>query len=177
MSLIRRTHEVDGVRSSAIYSECERYRYTLAREWSNGPRLTFIMLNPSKATEAANDPTIERCQRRAVRLGFGAMRIANIFAWRETDPGILRKRRWPEGPDNTAQLLEAADWADVVLAAWGVHGAHRDQGRRVADLLTPHAAKLRALGVTKDGHPRHPLYCAYDMPMRPWTGYPPSGPG
>lgn len=174
MSLIKRTHVADGVASSAIYSPCERYRYALTREWSNGPRLTFIMLNPSKATETANDPTIERCQRRAIRLGYGAMRVANIFAWRETDPSRLRRRRWPEGPENMAHLLDAAEWADEVLAAWGVHGAHRNQGRRVAVALAPFAEKLRALGTTKDGHPRHPLYCGYAMPMHPWSGYPPS---
>ena len=171
MTLITRVHDANGVRSSAVYSPCERYRYALRREWGAGPRLTFIMLNPSKATETTNDPTIERCQRRAMRLGFGAMWIANIFAWRETDPKKLRKRRWPEGADNMDQLSNAADWADEILAAWGVHGAHRNQGPCVAETLAPFAEKLRVLGTTKDGHPRHPLYCAYDMPMQPWCGY------
>lgn len=171
MSLIVRHHVADGTRSSAVYSPCERYRYVLSREWSDGPRLTYVMLNPSKATEAANDPTIERCERRARRLDFGAMRIVNLFAWRETDPARLRRRRWPEGPANMDQIDAAADWSDAVLCAWGVHGVHRRQGARVAERLARHGPKLRALGVTKGGHPRHPLYCGYDMPMVVWPGY------
>ena len=171
MSLITRHHIAGETRSSATYSACERYRYALTREWADGPRLLYIMLNPSKATEAANDPTIERCERRARRLGYGAMRISNLFAWRETNPAQLRKRRWPEGPDNMAQLEEAADWADDILAAWGVHGAHRDQARKVADAISGKGQTFLALGVTKHGHPRHPLYCGYDMPFNPWPGY------
>ncbi len=171
MTLITRHHVAGETRSSAVYSECERYRYTLTREWDKGPRLLYIMLNPSKATEAANDPTIERCERRARGLGYGAMRIGNLFAWRETDPAKLRKRRSPVGPDNIAELIKAAAWADDVLAAWGVHGVHRDQARKVTNALAEHSSKFRVLGLTKDGHPRHPLYCAYTMQMRPWPGY------
>ena len=177
MSLITRHHVAGETRSSAVYSACERYRYALTREWSDGPRLFYIMLNPSKATEAANDPTIERCERRARQLGYGAMRIGNLFAWRETDPAKLRKRRWPEGPDNIAQLLEGAAWADDILAAWGVHGTHRSQAETTMAALREHAAKLHVLGLTKEGHPRHPLYCAYTMKMQPWPGYAPSDVG
>ncbi|MEY3307813.1 MAG: hypothetical protein RLZZ413_1851, partial [Pseudomonadota bacterium] len=40
----------------------------------------------STATEFQNDPTVERCERRARALGFGAFRVTNIFAFRATDP-------------------------------------------------------------------------------------------
>ncbi len=126
------------------------------------------MLNPSKATEFANDPTVERCERRAHRLGYGAMRVCNIFAWRETHPDRLKKARHPIGPLNDAALTEAAEWADHVLCAWGVHGNHRGQGQRVAALLAGSSTPLFALGQTSAGHPRHPLYVAYDIPLQSW---------
>ena len=84
--MIEREHSAGGVTSRAYYSPCERYRYGLERVWGQGPSLLYVMLNPSTADELRNDPTIERCQRRAVQLGFGGMQIANLFGWRATRP-------------------------------------------------------------------------------------------
>lgn len=162
MRLVTRTHQADGRLSEAIYSPCERYRYALTRTWEpQGKRLLYIMLNPSKATELANDPTIERCERRAKALGYGAFRVCNLFALRETDPKRLRASKRPEGQGNTTQLSEALDWCDDVLCAWGVHGAHRDQATKLMPLFRRCDKPLLALGVTQQGHPRHPLYVSY----------------
>lgn len=162
MTLITRTHESDGQISAAVYSPCETYRYALTRTWDDtGKRLLFVMLNPSKATELANDPTIERCERRAKLLGYGAFRVCNLFALRETDPARLKRAKNPEGPDNTAQLNDALAWCDDVLCSWGVHGSHRGQAANLLPVFENAKKPLLALGVTKDGHPRHPLYVAY----------------
>lgn len=162
MSLITQTHEGGGRVSTAVYSACETYRYSLTRVWDDsGKRLLFVMLNPSKATERANDPTIERCERRAKLLGYGSFRVCNLFALRETDPARLKKAKLPEGPDNTAQVQNALTWCDDVLCSWGVHGSHRDQAANMRALFETANKPLLALGVTKDGHPRHPLYVSY----------------
>lgn len=167
--MIRRHHVTDTTRSEAVFSLCETYRYSLTRIWDeNGKRLVFIMLNPSKADERSNDPTVERCQRRAEALGFGAFRVVNLFAWRDTEPRRLRRAKAPIGPENDAVLHEAAQWGDVVLAAWGVHGAHLDQGRKVEALLRQGDQALLCLGATKAGHPRHPLYVSYKTQPALW---------
>lgn len=127
------------------------------------------MLNPSRATELANDPTIERCERRAKQLGYGALRIVNLFGLRETDPARLKKARSPIGPDNPGQLTIAADWSDDILCAWGVHGAHRNQADSVIPLLRNSGKPLLTLGLSKEGHPRHPLYIAYKIHPQPWV--------
>lgn len=158
--MITRHARVGATRSSAVYSACGAYRYALTREWAEGPRLLYVMLNPSKATEAQNDPTIERCERRARALGFGGFRAVNIFALRQTDPREMRRHPAPEGPGNAEVLLQGAAWADMVLCAWGTHGAHLGQGPRTEALLRP-AARLHVLGLTKAGHPKHPLYIPY----------------
>ena len=126
------------------------------------------MLNPSTATELANDPTIERCERRARALGFGAMRIANIFAYRATEPRDLRRAADPIGPDNGDALKNGLIWSDVTLCAWGIHGEYLSQGPRMARRLVHCPEKLRVLGTTKAGHPRHPLYVSYSQPLVPW---------
>lgn len=164
--MIERRHETDGTVSRAVYSPCERYRYGLERVWGAGPMLLYVMLNPSTADELRNDPTIERCQRRAVQLGFGGMQIANLFGWRATRPQDLRRAELPVGPENDALLREWHAGADMTLAAWGVHGAHLGRGREIAALLE---GPLHHLGLTRDGHPRHPLYVSYATRPSPWA--------
>ena len=172
MTLIERTNCDPACNSFAIYSECERYRYLLSRTWEAGaPRLLYIMLNPSTATELANDPTIERCERRARQLGFGTMVIANLFAWRATSPTDLKVAKLPIGSDTLRLLSEAAEGADTVLVAWGVHGEHQGQALTVSDHLRSKDLELHCLGTTKNGHPRHPLYVSYATDLQVWTGY------
>ncbi|MDA8584939.1 DUF1643 domain-containing protein [Rhodobacteraceae bacterium] len=169
MTLITRSN-TDGERlSTAVYSPCEKYRYALTRVWDpDGKRLLFIMLNPSKATELANDPTIERCERRATALGYGGFRVCNLFGLRETSPTLLKRARRPEGPANTTQIKEALDWTDDILCAWGVHGDHRNQAEILLPILRFSEKPCLTLGLTKHGHPRHPLYIAYKIQPANW---------
>lgn len=168
MTLTRRHDTQDGWRE-AVYSTCERYRYRLTAEWDAGaPKLLYVMLNPSKATELANDPTIERCQRRARMLGYGAIGIVNLFGLRETSPKRLMAARAPVGPDNLEQVEAALNWADDTLAAWGVHGAHRRQAEAIIPVLKAAAKPLFHLGLSKEGHPRHPLYIPYSTKPVVW---------
>lgn len=155
--------------SSAVYSDCERYRYALTRTWdAASDKVLFIMLNPSKATEMQNDPTVERCERRARTLEYGAFRVANIFGLRETDPKKLRADAHPIGPDNDAEVARACHWADVIIAGWGTHGAYLGRGAEMLAVLRRAGQPLFHLGLTKDGHPRHPLYIAYRQQPELW---------
>ncbi|SFR55734.1 hypothetical protein SAMN04488005_2864 [Yoonia tamlensis] len=168
--MITRTHNTPQAQSSAVYSDCDSYRYALTRCWdAAGKRVLFVMLNPSKATEIHNDPTVERCERRARTLGFGAFRVVNIFAWRDTDPQQMRKAAEPVGPDNDRILRDAAVWADQIIAAWGTHGAYLNRGPQTADLLWQTGKPVFHLGLTKHGHPKHPLYIRYAQRPEPWT--------
>ncbi|PUB11537.1 DUF1643 domain-containing protein [Yoonia sediminilitoris] len=168
--MITRTHTKGDAPSVAVYSDCEGYRYALTRTWDPaGKRVLFVMLNPSKATEVQNDPTVERCERRARALGFGAFRVTNIFALRETDPRKMRKSLAPVGPDNDAALRDGVAWADCIIAAWGAHGSHLDRGPAVAGLLKATGRPLHHLGLTKAGHPRHPLYISYSQRPVLWS--------
>lgn len=160
--------------STALYSPCGQYRYALSRVWDPAaPRLLYIMLNPSTATEEQNDPTIERCERRARALGHGGFRACNLFAWRETAPRLLKRADRPVGPANDAVLAASARWATAtqggrILCGWGVHGAHLGRGPEVAAGLRAAGHPLWHLGLTRDGAPRHPLYIAYATQPLPW---------
>ena len=168
--MIVRSHLKGDAASEAIYSDCLLYRYELTRIWdAGGNRALFVMLNPSTATEMQNDPTVERCERRARTLGFGAFRVCNIFAWRDTDPKAMRAADDPVGFGNDAAIRAACDWADTVVCAWGTHGAHLDRGPHVERLMRRTGKPLHHLGLTKGGHPRHPLYIPYTEQPALWT--------
>ncbi|MCE0505622.1 DUF1643 domain-containing protein [Roseivivax sp. GX 12232] len=162
--MIRRSHDTGETRSEALYSPCERYRYGLARRWSEAPPVLFVMLNPSTATELRNDPTIQRCETRARAMGAGGVRIANLFAFRATRPADLKAAEDPVGPENDALLADWAQASSMTVAAWGVHGAHLNRAEAVRARL----GALWHLGLTKAGHPRHPLYVPYTVTPRRW---------
>lgn len=166
--ITRVAHKGDAP-SVALYSDCERYRYLLTRTWDEGGRKAlFIMLNPSTATEVQNDPTVERCERRARALGFGAFRVTNIFAYRATDPKVMRAQADPVGPENDAAILQSLPWADQIVCAWGSHGAHLARGDAVAALLRATSKPLWHLGLTQACAPKHPLYIGYDVQLVLW---------
>jgi len=167
--MITRDFQKGDAHSTAVYSDCESYRYLLTRTWDPaGKKVLFVMLNPSTATEVQNDPTVERCERRARALGFGAFRVTNIFAWRDTDPRAMRAAADPVGPANDAAISDSCDWADQIVAAWGTHGAHLARGPHVARLLQDTGRPVYHLGLSKAGHPKHPLYIAYAQQPELW---------
>lgn len=168
--MITRSHTKGDSPSTAVYSDCESYRYSLTRVWDDSKNtVMFVMLNPSKATEVQNDPTVERCERRARALGYGGFRVTNIFAWRETDPKELRATAEPVGPENDAAIIEGAAWADRIIAGWGTHGEHMGRGPLVESMLRNTGKPLYHLGLSRGGHPRHPLYITYAQRPEPWA--------
>jgi hypothetical protein len=141
--------------TGARLSDCGAYRYTLTRRWANdGPTATFIMLNPSTADAEQDDPTIRRCLGFAKALGCGRLIVGNLYAYRATKPADLWLAADPVGPDNDATLAALADTDGPLIAAWGINA----KPARVGAALTLLGPKLTALGVTKQGAPRHPLY-------------------
>lgn len=167
--MITKAHQKGDAASVAVYSDCEAYRYELTRVWdSTGEKALFVMLNPSTATEFQNDPTVERCERRARTLGFGAFRVTNIFAYRATDPKVMRRVVDPIGPNNDDAISNGAAWANRIICAWGSHGAHMDRGTLVETLLRATAKPLWHLGLTQGGQPKHPLYIGYDRQPEIW---------
>ena len=167
--------------SGAVFSPDRRYRYLLWRRWSEAwaggadgadmaPWALFILLNPSTADEVRNDPTVERCQRRAVRAGYGGMVVLNIFALRSTDPAALYKEEDPVGHRNDRYIRFAARRIPDVVCGWGIHGAHLDRGKEVLALLAESGARPQAFGVTKEGQPKHPLYLPYSLAPAPLMG-------
>lgn len=140
---------------TAIISACGTYRYRLERSWSTGPKVSFIMLNPSTADAEKDDPTIRRCVSFAKSWSYGGLIVGNLFALRSTDPKALYSHNDPIGPDNDAHLRAIAVCTEQIVCAWGAHGKFNDRSLHVARALD--RFNLVALKLTKDGFPSHPL--------------------
>lgn len=151
--------------STARFSDCGTYRYELARRWSHGPAVAWIMLNPSTADASVDDPTIRRCIQFSRGWGMGGLVVVNLFALRSTDPAALKTAAWPVGPENDDAIHDAIVRSRAVVAAWGVHGDLRGRADEVREMVAVLGRPLSCLGTTKDGHPRHPLYVKGDTPL------------
>lgn len=153
----------------ASFSRSRVFRYSLLRRWSPGQRSAcFCLLNPSTADARRNDPTVRRCIGYAMDWGFDALEVVNIFALRSTDPAALTQHPDPVGPGNDRAILRAVQRADLVVLGWGAHGQLFNRGRRVIQLIAPHATP-HCLGLTAAGHPRHPLYLPKTIDPAPLT--------
>ena len=128
----------------------------------------FVMLNPSTADGETDDPTIRRCVRFAKALGFDRLEVVNLFAFRATDPADLlavSPEIDPVGYENQRHVVSVLEDAGMIVCAWGAHGGHIGQDETMLgwiDAENVRDAPVVALGLTKDGFPRHPLYLPAD---------------
>ena len=172
---------MNDVQRSAVLSEDGLYRYRLDRSWGGGPRVAFTMLNPSTADAREDDPTIRRCIGFARAWGYDGLTVVNLYPFRATSPAVMEM--WLDGPAsdddslalNTVALLQAAQESALMVAAWGVHGARDGEAART--FLSNHITRWHHLGLTKDGHPRHPLYVKGDTKPIPWPAIGPTSDG
>ena len=166
--------------TGAIFSADRRYRYRLTRRIDGGKgTVMFVMLNPSKADESRDDPTIGRCTGFAKLWGYGllyAVNLSPVVATRPTDlsaslpePKSVFLRNF-DAVENTAAM------SDLIVLAYGNHVSRfRRPGRwrrRDSDIIVSLLSarrKLHCLGRTAKGHPRHPGRLPYDTLLEEFT--------
>lgn len=153
---------------SAVFSPCGRYRYALWRYegglFGEDARFAlFVMLNPSTADGMVDDPTVRRCRRFAMRMGFSTTAVVNLYGLRSTDPRGLADVPDPIGPKNDEWIDDLASRASRIIVAWGAdEGPVPGRADAVLERLRAHR-EVEALGLTASGAPRHPLYLRRDV--------------
>lgn len=152
--------------TGACFDPTGAYRYSLWRIWRPAAlRIAFVMLNPSTADAAANDPTIRRCLSFAQTWGYGALEVVNLFGLRASQPQLLRQTDDPVGADCDRYVQAAISCADAVIVAWGNWGQLQGRDQTVLNWIDPQ--KRYCLGVNRSGQPRHPLYLSRSaLPQR-----------
>lgn len=152
--------------SDAIVDSTGAYRYLLSRCWDDSlPPVCFCMLNPSTADSIADDATIRRCIGFAKSWGCGSIFVINLFAYRATSPKELKLVPDPVGRWNFCFIHLVSQQASITVAAWGSQGVQLHQNMHVLPLLK----NPLCLGLTKAGHPKHPLYVSADTQLRPYV--------
>lgn len=146
-------------KKGAIFSPDKKYRYQLYRIWDDAlDKVLFIMLNPSTADGETDDHTTKRCINLAMSLKFGGIYIVNLYAYRSTDPKILKElddADDPMGPDNFKHIEAMIPKVKKVIYAWG------EKVKFVNPVLEPEWLKSLVpepycFKKTKDGYPYHP---------------------
>ena len=158
-------------RVGAVLSADGLYRFLLTRDVAPEGAVTptrtvcWVMLNPSTADAEQDDATVRRCMTFTRTWGYTSLAVVNLFALRSTDPSVLRSHAQAIGCGNDAYIIGAAMAADLVVCAWGTKGDHLGRDAHVLTLLAD--TEPHALDLTKDGHPKHPLYVKGDtLPFR-----------
>lgn len=167
-------------KGSAVLSKSRRYRYLLTRNLTGkGPAVVFVMLNPSTADAMVDDATIRRCIGFARQWKASMLSVVNLFALRSPYPKALKRASKPVGKMNQHYVRTTVARKNViVVCAWGAHGSHLDQDKKVMKWLTSLGVKPKCLGTTKDGMPRHPLRLPYSTKLQPfkirdpWVDFP-----
>jgi len=155
--MIKKEHNADGVKSYAIFSDCEKYRYILTRMWDeHKSKIVFIGLNPSTANEIKNDPTVTRMIKFAKSWRYGSISVCNLFGFRATFPEDLKKAQNPVGKENDELIIKEIKEADKVIAAWGNHGKFKNRSYEMLQQIA--GDNLYSFGKTNQGEPKHVLY-------------------
>ena len=161
------------------------YRYTLTREVDDlgVGCLCWVMLNPSTADDSVDDPTIRRVMRFTRDHGYRYLTVVNLFAVRSTNPASLADMLDAGvdivGEGNDSAMMGAFCVSDAVVFAWGASAPHSialaARERRVIELCASESNRCEpsrppvCLGVTAQGHPRHPLYIHASTRLTPFT--------
>lgn len=158
--------------SGAVFSDDKYFRYALWRKWNlREPKkfITFIGLNPSRANESFNDPTITRLIDFAKRWGYDGMYMANLFGWRSPVPDFLKSVGLDPfvGGDTDWWVKKMCFDSETIVVCWGnFKVACRDE--YVLDYLT----NPLCFGKNANGSPKHPLYLKRSTTLEPFKKQP-----
>lgn len=131
-------------------------------------------VNPSTASPGNLDRTVNRVERFAKTNGYDSFIMINLYPMRATKPKDMHKSvdttMVKQNEECIASILSRGN-CDI-WAAWGVSIEKRkylkDCLMKLVDIADTYDCKWYSVGpLTKDGHPRHPLYtkngCGMDV--------------
>lgn len=148
--------------NACVFSADRRYRYTLIHRWDEllnpDHGIAWICLNPSTADENQLDPTLRRIRDFSASWGYSFFVMLNLFAWRATIPGDMKRAPDPVGPDNDHWIAHWSERVDRVMVGWGEHGIHLGRDQHVLSSLD--LRKVFCLERNASSQPKHPLYVA-----------------
>ncbi len=149
------------MKNPCIFSKDRLYRYTLLHIWNDKlPIISWVCCNPSTADENQLDPTLRRIKGYSESWGFGSFFMLNAFAYRATDPKVMKSQGTSAIGDENNHWIECiTKMTEMTIVGWGEHGAFLNRDKEVIKLIK----NPMTLKTTKFGFPSHPLYLKKDL--------------
>lgn len=137
---------------SAVFSEDGKYRYLLSRDWAEGKIAMCIGLNPSNANAEKNDPTINILIKTLTSLGFGGLRMVNLYAYISSKPSKLFEVADPQN-ENDAWLVTTAYGCQEIIFCWGSFKNIEYRAKKVMEMFP----SSKCFAKNTNGTPLHPM--------------------
>lgn len=161
------------MKNLCVFSKDRKYRYSLYHRLDTPPLIMtgidpmFIGLNPSTADEQQLDNTLRILAAFTFTLGGEHFTMANLFAYRATDPAKMKEQDDPIGPENDETLRNLASLCSPIVCCWGAHGSHLGRAMKVYAMLQG-KGPLYCFTQNQDGSPHHPLYLKKPLKLEPF---------
>ena len=130
--------------------------------------MTFVMLNPAKATAQDNDQTISKCIGFAERLDKDTLNVVNLYAYCTSYQQELYAQSDMVGPANQRWLSQTLRQSDLIVCAWGKLEDNQATNR-LKRIVRRYQLDLFCLGINQDGSPKHPARLGYQRSLIPYT--------
>lgn len=138
---------------SAEFSECGKYRYQLVRIWDRDkPTVMCIGLNPSTANDEKNDATINWLINSLTHLGYGGLKMMNLYSYITPYPKELQMAPMYPGVNDQWILTTAAN-SQAIVFCWGAFKGLEYHAKKWAKIFP----QAKCFGKNKNGSPWHPL--------------------
>ena len=148
-------------------NENKTARSTLGKMGDN--MLFFVGINPSTAHPEHLDRTVSRVEKFATGKDYDSWAMLNIYAQRATSPGDIHKDMNSELHEQNLRAIRQITGqvsSFDICAGWGVEINRRSYMMRclrdMAEILGTERRWWHLGKLTKEGHPRHPLYLRSD---------------
>lgn len=165
----------DEVERNAEFSEDQRFRQKLMRDWTHEGQesrtILWIGMNPSTANIDFNDPSCHREFLFSRQWGYTRYLKGNILDYRATRPrDIPRDLGAARTPRNLEAITEMADDAACVVIAHGnMLRRHQPAIDDVLHVVAQNGVPMFCLGQTGKGFPRHVLPVPANVQLQPFA--------
>lgn len=145
--------------AGAMFSEDNTHRYVLWRTWRKKSKLALcIGLNPSTAQKDKNSPTVDRLVTALDKLGYGGIKLVNLFSIISSSPEILMRPEVKNDEERDMGIIfgYSLGCQDVIFC-WGTFDEAKDRSQKVIEWFS----NALCFGKNKDGSPWHPQALVY----------------
>ena len=155
------------IRSEARFSDCNKYRFWLSKQWSELlPIGAFLLINPSSSDAIITDPTTDKCARMALLWGWRGFIIVNL------DPIISSSIPSSLASDvairdaNDDWIRKAIKVSDTIVIGTGADG--EAERKNVFSRIPELESKSVCIGKNLNGNGYvHPGKPGLEIPQRP----------